>query len=234
VDGSGNAVQTDDAKVLVDGKDEYAVSTDSDGILHFNILLSVGSHTITVTNPVTGEVKSQTITVAARINGNKALTMYYGSGSLYKVRVYDDNGNIAKGVRVTFKINGGTYSRVTDANGYASFKITFAPKTYTITAIYKDYKVSNKVVVKPTLILKDKTVKKSKTFKYTVKLINKNGKILKYKYVKVKFKGKTFKAKTNSKGIATFKLKSYSKVGKFTLTATYGSAKISKKITVKK
>ena len=84
------------------------------------------------------------------------------------------------------------------------------------------------------MILKDKTVKKSKTFKYTVKLLNKNGKILKYKYVKVKFKGKTFKAKTNSKGIATFKLKSYSKVGKFTLTATYGSAKISKKITVKK
>ena len=234
VDGAGNVVKTEDVNVLVDSKDEFTVSTDSKGILHFNISLSVGSHTITVTNPETGEVKSQTISVAARINGNKALTMYYGSGSAYKVRVYDDNGNIAKGVEVTFKIDGRIYSRITDSNGYASLKITLAPKTYTITASYKDYKVSNKVVVKPTLILKDKTVKKSKTFKYTVKLLNNKGKILKYKYVKVKFKGKTFKAKTNSKGIATFKLKSYSKVGKFTLTATYGSAKISKKITVKK
>ena len=52
--------------------------------------------------------------------------------------------------------------------------------------------------------------------------------------VTIKVKGKTYTAKTNSKGIATFKIKVNSKTGKFTLTATYGSAKISKKITVKK
>ena len=114
------------------------------------------------------------------------------------------------------------------------FENTFAPKTYIITATYKGYKVSNKVKVKPTLILKDKTVKKSKTFTYTVKLLNSKGKILKGKYVKVKFRGKTYKAKTNSKGIATYKIKVNSKLGKFTIMAQYGSAKISKKITVKK
>ena len=131
-------------------------------------------------------------------------------------------------------INGKTYTRTTNSNGYASFKITLNPKTYTITANYKGYKVSNKVVVKPTLILKDRTVKKSRTFSYTVKLLNNKGKIIKSKYVTVKFKGKTYKAKTSSKGIATFKIKVNSKVGKFTITAAYGSAKISKKITVKK
>ena len=57
---------------------------------------------------------------------------------------------------------------------------------------------------------------------------------IKYKKVTVKFRGKIYKAKTNAKGIATFKIKSYKKTGKFTLTASYGSAKVSKKITVKK
>jgi len=160
--------------------------------------------------------------------------MYFGSGSSYKVRVYDDNGNVAKGVKVTFKINGKTYTRTTDSNGYAALKISLQANTYTVEASYKDFNVSNKIVVKPTLILKDKSVKRSKTFSYTVKLLSNKGKILKNKYVKVKFKGKTYKAKTNSKGIATFKIKVNSKTGKFTLTATYGSAKISKKITVKK
>lgn len=232
-DTKGTLLKNKEVSIFIDDV-AYELTTDANGVAKCNIELSVGTHTVTVVNPYSGELKSQKINVVARINGNKALTMYYGSGSSYKVRAYDDNGNIAKGVVVTFKINGKTYSRTTDSNGYASLKINLAPKTYTIVASYKGYNVSNKVVVKPTLVLKDKTVKKSKTFKYTVKLLNKNGKILKNKYVKVKFKGKTYKAKTNSKGIATFKIKSYSKIGKFTLTAIYGSAKISKKITVKK
>jgi len=160
--------------------------------------------------------------------------MYYGAGSLYTVRVFDDNGNPAAGVNVKFTINGKTYTRQTNANGYVSYKIIQQAGTYTISATYKNYKVSNKVVVKPTLVLSTKTVKKSKTFTYKVKLLNNKGKILKNKKVTVKFKGKTYKAKTNSKGIATFKINAYSKTGKFTLTASYGSAKVSKTITVKK
>lgn len=231
-DGEGKVVKNKNVKILVNDK-EYQNSTNASGVLNFNIGLSVGSYTISVTNPVTAEVKTQNINVVARITENKPLTMYYGAGSSYKVKVHDDNGNVAKGVKVTFTINGKTYTRTTNSNGYASFKITLNPKTYTITANYKGYKVSNKVVVKPTLILKDRTVKKSRTFSYTVKLLNNKGKIIKSKYVTVKFKGKTYKAKTNSKGIATYKIKLNSKVGKFTLTASYGSAKISKKITVK-
>ena len=212
------------------------ITTDENGSIVYNIDLAHGSYQIIITNPVTGEIKSQTINVVARIAENKSVVMYFGAGSSYTVRVFDDNGNVAEGVTVKFKINGKKYSRISNSDGYASFKIgnTFAPKTYTITATYKGYKVLNKVKVKPTLILKDKTVKRSKTFKYSVKLLNNKGKILKGKYVKVKFRGKTYKAKTNSKGIVTYKIKVNSKVGKFTITAAYGSAKISKKITVKK
>lgn len=232
LDSQDNPLKNKEVSVIVNGV-EHILTTDSNGILYYTIDLNPGNYQIIITNPDTGEVNTQNIKVVARITGNKDLTMYYGAGSSYKVRVYDDNGNIAKNVEVTFTINGKTYSRFTDSNGYASFKITLNPKTYTIVAKYKGYKVSNKVVVKPTLVCSDKSVKKSKIFSYTVKLLNTKGSILKSKYVTVKFKGKTYKAKTNSKGIATFKLSSNS-IGRFTLTATYGSAKISKYITVLK
>ena len=233
LDSKGNALKNQDVNVTVDGIQEN-LTTDANGNLVFAIDLNPGSYMISIKNPVTGEVKSQTIKVVARINGNKALTMYYGAGSYYKVRAYNDNGEAESGVEVTFIINGKSYSRTTDSNGYAKLKISLKPGTYTIKAVCNDFKVSNKIVVKPTLILSTKTVKKSKTFTYKVKLLNKKGKILKYKKVTVKFRGKTYKVKTNAKGIATFKIKAYSKTGKFTLTASYGSLKISKKITVKK
>ena len=232
-DSNGVLLKDNNTNIIINGE-SYNVKTDENGVIDFNVLLAPGIYELTVINPYTGEFKTQTIKVVKRITENKALTMYFGSGSSYKVRVYDDNGNVAKGVKVTFKINGKTYTRTTDSNGYAALKISLQANTYTVEASYKDFNVSNKIVVKPTLILKDKSVKKSKTFSYTVKLLSNKGKILKNKYVKVKFKGKTYKAKTNSKGIATFKIKVNSKTGKFTLTATYGSAKISKKITVKK
>ena len=232
LDSQGNPLKNENVKITIDNE-EFSIVSDSNGNVYYTINLNIGNHQITVTNPDTGEVKTQTINVVARITGNKDLTMYYGAGSSYKVRVYGDNGNIAKNVVVKFTINGKTYSVRTDTNGYASLKIGLNPKTYTIVTNYNGYKVSNKVVVKPTLICYDKTVKKYKTFSYTVKLLDKKGKILKNKYVSVKFKGKTYKAKTNSKGIATFKLSSNS-IGKYTLTATYGSAKMSKSIMVKK
>ena len=231
LDKSGNKL-SGKVTVIVDGINNEVVL--DNGMA--SISLNPGTHEVSVINPVTGEVKNQTVNVISKIKNNNDLTMYFGAGKYYKVKILDYDGKIAKNVKVTFKINGKTYSKFTDSKGYASIKIdnTFAPKTYTITTVYKDNTVTNKITVKPTLICKNMAVKKGKTFKYTVKLLNNKGKILKYKYVKVTFKGKTYKVKTNSKGMATFKIKVNSKLGKFTITSSYGKAKISKKITVKK
>lgn len=231
LDKNGNPLKGRQVKVAINSE-VHTLNTDNDGNLCYNIDLNVGSYQIVITNPATGEVKSQTIDVVNRIAKNKNLKMYYGAGSYYKVRVYDDNGNIAKGVEVTFIVNGQTYTRYSDSSGYASLKINLNPNTYTIVAKYMGYNVSNYIVVKPTLILNYMVVKKYKTFKYGVKLLDSNGKILKYKYVKLKFNGKIYKVKTNYKGIAVFKLYSYSK-GKFAVKATYGTAKMYNKIKVK-
>ena len=96
-----------------------------------------------------------------------------------------------------------------------------------VTAQYKDFMVINKVIVKPTLIpLTQFGAKKlSKTFKFKVKLLDNKGKVSKNKKVKVKFNKKTYTAKTNKKGIATFTLKTPLKSGKFNVVASYGKAK---------
>ena len=216
------------------GNTIYSAKTDSNGKLSINITLKSGTYEVVVKNPETSEEQSQTINVLDRIVENKKLTMYFGSGASYKVKVLDDWGNPLKGAKVTFVINKRTYTKTTDSNGYASLTINLKPNTYTITASYNGYKVSNKVVVKTTIITKDISVKKGKTIKFTAKLLNTKGKILKNKKIKFKFKGKTYKVKTNSKGIATLKITKKYKAGKYTISSTYGKLKIKNKIKIKK
>ncbi len=227
----GNPLRNSLVNVTI-GKNFYPVYSDKEGYVSIAIDLTPASYDVSITTKY--ETKAQKINVVSRLTHNSAITMYYGAGKNYMVKAYDDYGKVIKNAKITFKVNGNTYYRYTNEYGNAYFKVNLKPGTYTITATYRGYSVSNKITVKPTLILSAKTVKKSKTFKYTVKLLNKNGKILKNKKVTVKFRGKTYKAKTNAKGIATFKIKSYKKIGRFTLTASYGSAKMSKKILVKK
>ena len=232
VDSNGNKLNNADVVVYINDV-AYTLKTDANGVLNYNILLSPGSYKIAVKNSPTGEVKSQDIKVVKRITENRAVTMYYGAGKYYKVKVFDDNGNPAKGVRVTFTISNKKYTRTTNNNGYASFKISLKPAKYTITAEYKGFKVSNRITVKSTIITKNIAVKKGKTIKFTAKLLNKNGKILKNKKVTFKFKGKTYKIKTNKKGKAILKITKKYKKGKYTIVTSYGKLKIKNIIRIK-
>ena len=220
-------------EVILNGV-KYTSTTDKNGQISLNINLKVGSYTVRITNPETGEVKTQKINVVARLTGNKNIVMYYGAGKTYSVKVFDDSGKVVgAGVAVTFKVNGKSFTVKTKKNGIASYKITLMPKTYTIKATYKGYTVSNKIKVKTTLITKNKVAKKAKKIKYTAKLLNKKGKALKGKKITFKIKGKKYVSKTNKKGIATIKIKNL-KVGKYKIVATYAKLKSTSKITIKK
>ncbi|WP_295600785.1 hypothetical protein [uncultured Methanobrevibacter sp.] len=110
------------------------------------------------------------------------------------------------------------YVAKVDKNGYASLKITLLPKKYTITAEYKGFKTSNKLVVKQTLKVVKKTIKVKKGKKITIKATLKwaNGKVIKFK-----FKGKTYKAKTNKKGLAKVVIKKKTVLKKLKKGKTY-------------
>lgn len=230
-DSNGKLLVNQKAEVAINGKTYSAVS-DKNGQISVKLNLNPGSYSVKITNPVTGEVRFQTINVLKRIVQNRDLTIYYGSSTLYKVRVYDDLAKFSKGLKVTFRINGKTYYGVTDNNGYASLKLAQKPGTYKITVQYKNYKVFNKIKIKPTIITKDIKVKKSKTIKFTAKLVNSKGKILKNKKITFKFKGKSYKVKTNKKGKAVLKITKKYRKGKYTITSRYGKLTVKNRIRI--
>ena len=213
------------------GTKTYILKTNGSGIVRINISGKPGTYKIKVKNPKTLEAKNHTIKIVARIDQNKNMTMYYGAGKYYTVRVLDNYGNIAKNVSVKFTLNGKTYYKRTNSKGIASLKISLKPKTYTVSASNKGFTVKNKITVKSTIITKNISKKKAKTIKFTAKLVNSKGAILKYKYIKFKFKSKTYKRKTNSKGIATLSLK-YLKKGKYTIYSTYGTLTVKNTIKI--
>ena len=229
------------ANVSIDiGGIKYAAVTNYDGSVSLNIQLKAGNHSLYISNPVTGERVGDFIHVNSTVSGNAKITenkdviMYFGNGVAYKVRVLGGDGNpVGSGEIVNIKINEHTYQVKTDKNGFASYKITLKPKTYTITAHYKGYSVSNKITVKPVLTAKNISKKKAKKVYFKAKLVNGKGKALKGKKITFKIKGKTYKVKTNKKGMAKLVLKNL-KVGKYKITTKYGKSTIKNTIKIKK
>ncbi|WP_458453913.1 hypothetical protein, partial [Methanobrevibacter sp.] len=189
----------------------YDVVTDEEGVAKLAAKLAVGKYTVISINPQTGMQTTNKLEIVKRILENKDLTMDYYDGSVVKVKVIGDDGNIApEGEIISITANGVHYACKVDKKGYASLKITLLPRTYKLVAEYKGFSTTNKLVVKQTLkaVKKNIKVKKSaKSFKIKATLKWSNGKGIKGKVITFKIKGKTYKAKTNKKGVATVKVK---------------------------
>ena len=211
--------------------------------------LDAGTYTLTVTtiadanyNPVTNNT---TITVNKLKTGltANAVTTTYNKNKNLVITLKDANGNPLTGVKVTVNIKSAkTYT--TDKNGQVKVSTKgLAPKKYTAKIAFNgnaNYDKSTKNVkvtvkkAKPKITAKNKTFKKSKKVKkYTITLKDNTGKPIKKAKVTLKVKGKTYKAKTNSKGKATFKIKKLNKKGKFKAVITYKGNKYYKKVTKK-
>ena len=185
----------------------------------------------------TVELKETAITAAA-------VTKTYNVAKNLVITLKDDNGDNLANKTVNVTINGKTYQATTKDNGQASIALTnLAPKTYPTTINFAGddtYKASNstvKVVVKkatPKLTAKAKAFKvKTKTKKYTITLKTNKGKVLKKAKVTLKVKGKTYKATTNAKGQATFKITKLTKTGKFTATVKFAKTSYYNQVTKK-
>jgi len=211
--------------------------------------LDAGTYTLTVTaigdknhNNVT---KNATITVnklKTELTGN-AITTTYNVNKDLVITLKDITGKALSGVKVTVDLNGAkTYT--TDKNGQVKVSTKgLAPKAYTAKVTFngdtnydkstKDIKVTVKKAT-PKLTAKKKTFKKStKTKKYSIVLKDNTGKAIKKAKVTLKVKGKTYKATTNSKGKATFKITKLNKKGTFKATITYKGNKYYNKVSKK-
>lgn len=241
-------------EVDVDGK-KYVAALNNGSASVTIPELSEGNHNVTVTYTGDGKYssisKNTTLNVHVpvyKITNNKNVAAIYSAKSAYKVLITKDGKAVGAGETVTFNFNGKTYTVKTDSKGYATLNLNTKVKVkkYNVTAEYNGVKVSNKVTIKHIIKAKNKTYGKktvnrgkSKYMKIKISLKKVNGKYLKGKKLKIKFKGKKYTAKTNKKGVATWKVKKSIlkklKTGKnYKYSVTYGKDKVTKKIKVKK
>lgn len=239
LDSNGRALANAQVTFII-GDKSFTSTTLPNGISRININLNPGYYIIMAINPVTGEYAFNSLFIYDRLMENSDLTQSYTENKVFNVRAYTADGNVSgAGEKVTFKLNGKTYTGVTDKNGYASLNISLKPGTYTITSSYAGVTKTNKITVKSIVSAKNFKVKRTaKKLKIKVSLKKVNGKYLKAKKVTLKFKGKTYKAKTNKKGVATFTikkkvLKKLKKGKKYSYRVTYLKDTVKKTIKVK-
>ena len=238
---SDNGPLSNKRVVLTIDKVNITVATDEQGMIVLS-QLPIGNHTIVVHNPDTNESVKYTVNIISRFSNYNNIVMSYYSGTKYRVYVFDDDGNVASGVKVQFIINGVSRLIKTTSQGYASITIKELPGAYTIIATYKGQSVSSTIVVKQTLKPYKKTVTVKKSAKKLVikaTLKRYTGKAISGKKITFKFKGKKYTAKTNSKGIAKITVKKSVikklKAGKkYLVTFTYVKNTVNGYVKVKK
>ena len=184
-------------------------------------------------DPVATSITASDITATAKIAKTLSITLK------------DANGNALANKAVKVTVNGKTSTVTTDKNGVAKVTVNYAKAgTYYYSLSFlgdNDYKASlkpvkvtvNKQATKATFAKKTFKVKATKKISFTLK--DSKGKAIAKKKITFKVNGKTYTAKTNSKGVATVKIV-IKKKGKYTATAKFAGdttyKAISKKATI--
>lgn len=176
----------------------------------------------------------------AVIQAPKVAAIYNVAKNLL-ITLKDSNGNALLGKYVTVKVGSVSKRLKTDKNGKVSLNVaTLVPKSYVASISFAgddDYNKASstvKVVVSkavPKLSAKAKTFKKSvKVKKYKVTLKNNLNKVLKNVKLTVKVNKRTYSAKTNSKGVATFKITKLTKRGTFKAKVSFKGSSLYKAV----
>ena len=192
----------------------FSAYTNSKGIATVKAQrLAVGTYTVLVSYAGNNNYASSSLSKKARVFSSaigSGLTKYYGYTSQFKLRFWKDNYALAN-TKVTFEINGKTYTKTTDDKGLAVLPISLETGKYVITATnpYSNEKVSHNIVVK-----KDETTLKGsntyilskETGSFSVILKSKHNVLLKNKQITFKYNNKQVTAKTDANGKATISI----------------------------
>ncbi|MBR4448190.1 right-handed parallel beta-helix repeat-containing protein [Methanobrevibacter sp.] len=180
--------------------------------------------------------------------GSLSVNAASAKGSVYKFTLKDASGKALASKSVSISFNGKIYTANTNGNGVASFSLPInTAGKYPVTLSFSGDSTYHGCVQTSTiniakqatkLTVAKKTFKKSATKKVTAVLKDNTGKVLKSKKVTMKVNGKTYTEKTNSKGVATFKVKltkkgTFKATTKFAGDAYYTAKSVTSKIVVK-
>lgn len=230
---------------VYNGMQRMIYTLDSTGLYNLEVVFGgTTNYYVSSENSTFAVVKKTNIT-------SSDVTTVYNGGKYLVATLTDVDGNPIDNTTLTIRINGALKSFITDNNGQIKLSTNgLAPNTYNAVIFFEgneDYENSTsavKVIVKratPKLTAKNKAFKlKTKIKKYTIILKTNKNQVMKKVKVTCYVNGKTYKATTNNKGKATFKITKLTKKGKFNAVIRYAGSKYynslkkTVKITVKK
>ena len=230
LDLNGTPLANQDVNITVKGV-SHTVKTNSNGVATLAIDLKPGTYDVVATNPVTGESLTTTFKILTTLSA-KDMSKVYKDNHKFYAKFLNSNGKALAYKVVKFKVNGKTYKVKTNKNGVAGLSLKSLPRgTYKIISYNTDgLTVTNTIKVY-------RTVKTSLTASDYNFLVNAKSKVIKVtlthalgyapgagKIINFKVNGKTYTARTNSKGVAQLKLPTL-KQG--TYTVKYSFAKTS-------
>lgn len=166
----------------------------------------------------------------------------YQAGKQLIINLHDAAGKVIKYAKISVKLKGSTKTYTTDANGQVMIATkSLSPGTYSVeinyagSDVYMKTSATAKITVNkltPKLTAAKATYKvKDKTKKYTVTLKTNKNAAMKSTKITVTVNKKTYSAKTNSNGQATFKLTKLTKKGTYSATVKYAGSSIYKAVT---
>ena len=229
-DSEGNPLANANITFKINGI-EYTRTTDANGQASIAINLESGNYTITTTNPTTGDVKVNNITVLSRFTEDGDLVKYFRNDSQYVLRVLGDDGNpIGAGEIVTFNIHGVFYNRTTNDTGHVKLNINLEPGTYIITAEYKGARVAHNITVLPILTAEDLSKKFHDSKPFEAHVYDGQGNPAPNQKVEFNIHGVFYYRTSDGNGIV--KLNINLQPGEYIITSKYGQAVIANKVTV--
>ena len=208
VDNDSSKVSLSSEEVL-ESENSNILSTNSDD----NGLSSSDGGVAAVSSDAGNESNvSSTIDVSKTITA-KDITKYYQGSTQYSATFLDAYGNPLADTDVQITVNGVLHTVKTNANGVASLAINLKPGTYKVVAVNPatGYSLTRNFKILSTITANDISKVYTDGRKFSAKFYNGEGKVLAKKTVKFKINGKTYKVKTNSKGVATLSLKTLKK-----------------------
>ena len=233
-DSKGNAIANKEGIITIDDV-EYPIVTDENGAASINLTLTTGNytayvHTVSDYYNKAGNAEATVIVTDDRediqieANGKTIYLQTIEAGCDYAITLKDANGSVLANQTLVVNFNGEDINATTDENGTATVTLTatatgskVATITFagddthapaTATATIKITKEASKLTAK-----KATFKAKTKTKKYAIKLKSASGKAIAKVKVAIKVNGKTYTAKTNAKGKATFKITKLTKKG---------------------
>ena len=201
-----------DQKVIIKvGSKIYETKTNSNGLASAKIELNPGSYVTTISYEGNDSYNLSNISGTVRILPtitSKDISKYYKGSAKYTATFFTTQGKALANTNVKININGKTYTVKTDSKGVVSLAINLKPRTYDAYAYdpITGYTLRTTVKVLSTITASDISKVYTDSRKFTAKFLKSDGKTLANKYIKFKVNGKTYKTKTNSKGVATLSL----------------------------